>query len=285
MYERRRDWINHETLLHRREWTCNVAGHPTYHSRETFTEHVYSEHAELAVSSEVSEILSLFERPATTTQAPCPFCLSEDTKGISMTRLEKHMAQHMEALALFALPRSQGGDDEATIDSDAGVEISRGSSSDTKSDVLLSSTGAADSENQGSFEFGDLERFDGLFNRFLQDSNNLSISKHRLEGLEVRKQYEPDAQHLDLRQRVLNILQMTLKAQTHDTVDIRDFLKQLRFRLYTHSKFNEELKRPMALLLTGVIVALAEAFGRLLDTDNPDLDAETVYLYLQNIGQ
>ena len=52
------------------------------------------------------EVLELCERPMETTLSFCPFCRTFDEKGFNPRQLEKHLARHLESLALFALPRN-----------------------------------------------------------------------------------------------------------------------------------------------------------------------------------
>lgn len=106
MFEKRRDWFNHELQVHRREWCCNATNHEAYRDKAEFIEHMKSVHADAYDHAELRNVVSLFERPSTTTTASCPFCISEETEELSISRLEKHIARHMEILALFSLPRS-----------------------------------------------------------------------------------------------------------------------------------------------------------------------------------
>ena len=257
MFERRRDWINHEMQLHRREWACNVGGHPNYHDQGKFTEHLRCEHAEMGAKNDLASIVSLFERPSTTSKAPCPFCLSEDTKDLSISRLEKHIAQHMETLALFALPLSHGIDEKTSFYSAARAEMSHGSSSDLSHDVDSSKIFEIDAYDQPSADFDELDHFSDLINDFVLANMSLSIPKQCLEGLTVKEQYTPGIQDISLRQRLLDILRMSVETQAHETIQLCEYLLQLRLNLFTLVKFGEKTKRPEALFLTGVVLALA----------------------------
>ena len=106
MYERRSQWFEHELQVHRREWCCNAIDHRAYEDPTRFLDHMRNVHADTYDQAELPNILSLFERPSSNTTAACPFCFSEDTKRLPMTRFEKHLGRHMEILALFALPRN-----------------------------------------------------------------------------------------------------------------------------------------------------------------------------------
>ena len=127
MFERRSQWFNHELQMHRREWCCNEDQHEAFQDKDLFLEHLKHAHSELNLPTALEGIISLFERPLSISSTPCPFCKNDETKGLSMKNLEKHLAGHMEMLALFALPRSNGSDEKTSVDSGQRVHISSSS--------------------------------------------------------------------------------------------------------------------------------------------------------------
>ena len=124
MFERRSQWFNHELQIHRREWCCNEDHHEAFQDKDLFIEHLRHTHSELNLPTDLESVISLFERPVSTSTTSCPFCKNDETKGLSMKNLEKHLARHMEMLALFALPRSHGLDEETLVDSGHRSQIS-----------------------------------------------------------------------------------------------------------------------------------------------------------------
>ena len=127
MFERRRDWFQHKTQIHRREWCCNAAGHDPSTDKLEFVKHVESNHQEIAEPAELTRILELFERPMERSQASCPLCPAKGSKFFPARRLEKHLAQHLEAFALFALPRSNNSRCQGSVNSaksDVGIGAS-----------------------------------------------------------------------------------------------------------------------------------------------------------------
>ena len=128
MFEKRSQWFSHELQIHRREWCCNEIGHQVFLDKTLFIEHLRYSHSELNSRTELAKVVSLFERPSTTSMTPCPFCMDEDTKNLSLIRYEKHIARHMEILALFALPRDHGPDERgASADSGLLAQVSKSS--------------------------------------------------------------------------------------------------------------------------------------------------------------
>ena len=139
MFERRREWFQHEIQVHRREWCCNAAGHDPFTDKLDFMKHMESDHQETAEPAELPRILEFFERPMERSQASCPLCPAKESRFFPARRLEKHLARHMETLALFALPRinnsrSQGSNNSA--DSVFGVGLSEENSPSLNSPSL-----------------------------------------------------------------------------------------------------------------------------------------------------
>lgn len=130
MFERRKDWFQHETQIHRREWCCNAAGHDSFTDKLEFVKHVESNHQEIAEPAELTRILELFERPMERSQASCPLCPAKELRFFPARRLERHLAQHMEAFALFALPRSNNSRRQGSINS-ADSDIGAGASEES----------------------------------------------------------------------------------------------------------------------------------------------------------
>ena len=97
------------------------------------------------------------------TLASCSLCFAEGSSNLSVKRLEKHLARHMEALALFSLPRdNNAGDGEP-----AGSAVAAGASSTTDSDSSSRSSGkATDIEEISEIDLRQKARFDGVIQEF-----------------------------------------------------------------------------------------------------------------------
>lgn len=114
LYGSRQDWLDHESQ-HTRVWHCQT------HAKEFETQLEYIEHLkqnyEEAKTADFSvELLSSVVGPSTKLQRGCPFCPIDVN---SLTEMQKHLAFHMERLALLALPRDKGNKD-----SDKGSNLS-----------------------------------------------------------------------------------------------------------------------------------------------------------------
>ena len=112
MFEKRADWFRHERRNHRREWCCNASDHDAHQDKESFKKHMSEQHE--VTQAQLSSVLALCERPLETTPSSCRLC---DSKGLSPEQLETHLARHMEALALFALPKTYDRREDESDDS------------------------------------------------------------------------------------------------------------------------------------------------------------------------
>ncbi len=118
MFERRTEWFRHETHLHRKEWSCNVAGHNAFQDKSSFAKHMEAEHRESFPQSQLSSVLDMCERPLESIPSKCPLCHYEGVDGLNPEQLEQYLARHMETLALFALasgPAAEASQDATSI--------------------------------------------------------------------------------------------------------------------------------------------------------------------------
>ncbi|KAI1743712.1 hypothetical protein F4680DRAFT_409163 [Xylaria scruposa] len=98
----RHDWIYHEMQLHRRQWICQSCSRQ-YISKLEMTEHLRRVHNPSIRDRELTSLLEMSERPIDEAHVDnCPFCYG----FMSTKKLLKHIAGHMEELALFSLPQS-----------------------------------------------------------------------------------------------------------------------------------------------------------------------------------
>ena len=97
------------------------------------------------------------------TSASCSLCFAEGSNNLSAKRLEKHLARHMEALALFALPR----DNNAADGKSAGSDVAAGAFSTTESDSSSRSNGkGTDIEEISEIDLRQKARFDSVIQDF-----------------------------------------------------------------------------------------------------------------------
>ncbi|KAI0096999.1 hypothetical protein GGR51DRAFT_486625 [Nemania sp. FL0031] len=137
-------WFNHELLHHRKQWVCVLCPKGPFGTMADFKSHMKNTHSNVSVNDGQLEIfMNAGQRPVDViAAAACPFCdewettLRDDTpvppsvdpSGVVITvepaQFRRHVASHMEQLALFAIPRSMD-DDESEGGSNRNVELSR----------------------------------------------------------------------------------------------------------------------------------------------------------------
>ena len=118
------------------------------------------------------------------TLASCSLCFAEGSSNLSAKRLEKHLARHMEALALFALPRDNNAGDGKPAGSDvaAGAFSTTDSDSSSRSntkatDIDIVRPGIGTMEEISEMDLRQKARFDSV----IQDFCTISAIKLPLE--------------------------------------------------------------------------------------------------------
>ncbi|KAH7051243.1 hypothetical protein B0J12DRAFT_536416, partial [Macrophomina phaseolina] len=112
MFRSRREWLDHESSTHRRVWRC--PGHPdaVYCSEEGLINHLDSSHDGSLGGMQVQQMIRLAEVSTNDTRQRCPICLiSADDTGIA-GNMNNHIANHLERLASFALPKFTDADED-----------------------------------------------------------------------------------------------------------------------------------------------------------------------------
>ena len=110
MYETRREWIQHEDTCHRRVWRCPEHSETLFPVLQDYLCHLSSQHSAEYEAMSTENALQASESISNLADRPCPICKMplESSKT-----LQNHIALHLERLALFALPRSAGGESMA----------------------------------------------------------------------------------------------------------------------------------------------------------------------------
>lgn len=109
LFGTRQDWYDHEVEFHRREWFCNSCVE-VFRTRSQLREHLWVAHPNIVTGAQplaIDRVVDRCERAIDSVQA-CPLCVGEYTSQ----RLRGHLARHMQQLALFALPRMDGLDED-----------------------------------------------------------------------------------------------------------------------------------------------------------------------------
>jgi hypothetical protein len=99
------EWILHEQVYHRMQYTCPYHPEQVFAIKESFSNHIRQQHVEtqdaLSTLNEIDKNAQLASRP----QSGCPLCSYEPETWADM---DKHLAYHLESLALLSLPLATG---------------------------------------------------------------------------------------------------------------------------------------------------------------------------------
>ena len=124
-YGMKRDWIQHEVDVHqtRKTWSCRPCK-TEFISRKAFDEHMRDSHIGLDAEYQLDTFAKVCERSSGKVEyrTQCPLCLEIRH---SDRKLRKHIADHLEQIALFAaLPARQqlDSDDELDLMEDSGSD-------------------------------------------------------------------------------------------------------------------------------------------------------------------
>ncbi|KLU83201.1 hypothetical protein MAPG_02266 [Magnaporthiopsis poae ATCC 64411] len=140
----RNSWFQHELSQHRAQFTCTLCQSEPFDSSRTFRDHLQT-HRDC--SDERIDDLEVAGRAVKTafTAKDCPFCSEWETaitarsvtnsSTVSGPHFKRHVATHLEQLALFSVPRAVG--EETEIDGDTSNELDSASSrSDIRAQYL-----------------------------------------------------------------------------------------------------------------------------------------------------
>ena len=125
LFADRHTWFKHEMKHHRFEWCCPYCSQTLFRSEKELKAHIHHQHTDLPSLPHPALVeigrRSLDRIPAT----DCPLCYwdeslrdlnthtsSDETLVVTPEQFRRHLGDHMEQLALFALPRSYKNEDE-----------------------------------------------------------------------------------------------------------------------------------------------------------------------------
>lgn len=116
IFEHREDWFSRELETHRRVWNCPSCTETNriYTSASSLEEHLQKTHTSFAGELDIASVLdacpqSVLDVPA---DSACPLCDDHETvrenkhsvlSVIAVTDVKRHLADHLEQLALFAI--------------------------------------------------------------------------------------------------------------------------------------------------------------------------------------
>lgn len=114
-FKRRHEWFQHENRLHRRFWVCIEGCQSRFQSEADFEAHIKHSHPSFSAPDQLRQLTAMCERQMPNDdRVECILCRQ---KGILLRDLEKHLGQHQEQLALFALPSTDENEPRDEADS------------------------------------------------------------------------------------------------------------------------------------------------------------------------
>lgn len=131
MFAHKRAWAEHEMQIHRREWHCRICRHGHFDCRSDLEWHTKMKHKDIANSQTLDTFLETCSRPIEVFPAStCDFCdwaaqlravpenANIDMDGeinVTAAQFLKHVARHIEQVALFSLPRNIFSDADSAV--------------------------------------------------------------------------------------------------------------------------------------------------------------------------
>jgi len=147
MFDSRHEFFDHELLAHRKEWYCNANCQEPFKLQTDFENHMRHSHPESFSEHQLPALVDMCQRmPDENAEVQCSLCTENI---VSINQLGRHVARHLEELALFALPRNNEEDDDG-FGSDK-VQASNVSHASTTS-ILSFDEGSASEDLPSLFE-------------------------------------------------------------------------------------------------------------------------------------
>jgi hypothetical protein len=149
LYDSRHGWFAHELEAHRTSFQCIEECKQDFVDEAKFRHHVQGQHPNLAAPAVFSALkMTSVSRVDVSEQAVCKLC----SATMTLRKLRKHLGQHQEQLALFALPNLPNESDDESLASDQ--EAPRVENIDHE-ELTDSSNDPEASEPLAEFEFND----------------------------------------------------------------------------------------------------------------------------------
>lgn len=169
LYESRQAWFDHESTAHRQCWRCRDHPSLNFSTQELLEAHLETSHKDIPSSRARTDFSEISEATFDDTRDKCPFCLVATNNILNMPN---HLANHLERVATFSLPRHLDDNEEASSGNsdEAIVAMSRSLSSHSwqSGSIYFSEKSNTDDEPDG----GSLEhRVEDVLNHFGQASD------------------------------------------------------------------------------------------------------------------
>ncbi|KAG5766646.1 hypothetical protein H9Q72_005310 [Fusarium xylarioides] len=112
LYQSRKAWVDHEEAVHRPSWRCRDHPHALYATAADFKRHLLREHDRGLSGEQLEDLATVSKLGRVDDRDICPVCFKEQPFPKGLTN---HLANHLERIALFSLPRTIS-DDEKNMD-------------------------------------------------------------------------------------------------------------------------------------------------------------------------
>lgn len=125
MFDRRHMWFQHEMDKHRKQWRCRFCSYELFGSAASLESHLQDQHSEYTKQQVLSLVTLCAQMPEHVAASACPFCdwdadlreqaVSKENEterapsesnifAVSLEQFQRHLGDHLEQLALFAIP-------------------------------------------------------------------------------------------------------------------------------------------------------------------------------------
>lgn len=146
LFTTRTEWFKHEMDTHRRRWRCmqcsSGASNAEFHRAAELRDHFAKVHPGRATAAQIAVLVDACELPIKTfDRSACPFCSDWEPRSAENNTKEfsRHLARHLQQLAVDALPRVVEGlviRDPASSDGGADSDLSEINDSSGESEHL-----------------------------------------------------------------------------------------------------------------------------------------------------
>ena len=174
------DWFRHEMENHRVSYECQLCPRKVYENRDSYVSHICRNHPSFRCDGEEQAILNIARKPLDQLKPQdCPCCtnwvdrlrkraeaesadhsVSSDMVYVAPDLFKRHLASHLEQLALFAVPFPSSSAEEELKSMDANGRVETGVSHVSAHSSLASCSPASSSVAEPLSPAGKIEYVD-----------------------------------------------------------------------------------------------------------------------------
>ncbi|KAF5581817.1 heat shock factor (HSF)-type DNA-binding protein [Fusarium pseudocircinatum] len=109
LYQSRKAWVDHEEAMHQPSWRCRDHPDTLYVTGADFKRHLLREHDRVLSGEQLEDLTNVSKLGRVDDRDTCPICFDEQPFPKGLTN---HLANHLERIALFPLPRTISNDEK-----------------------------------------------------------------------------------------------------------------------------------------------------------------------------